>query len=48
MTTDTAGIGIPDSAPAREATGLLRDTTGPLPYGPSHRVHLLGALGRAE
>jgi len=39
-----ADIDIPDSALAREATELVRDTAGPLLYDHSRRVHLFGAL----
>ncbi|MBC9713204.1 HD domain-containing protein [Streptomyces sp. TRM66268-LWL] len=39
-----AGIEIPDSALAREAAELVRDTAGDLLYHHSRRVHLFGAL----
>ena len=39
-----ADIDIPDSALAKEATELVRDTAGPLLYDHSRRVHLFGAL----
>ncbi|SDK27664.1 HD domain-containing protein [Streptomyces indicus] len=44
MTTRIAGIEIPDSALAKEADELVRDTAGPLLYDHSRRVHLFGAL----
>ncbi|WP_329124394.1 HD domain-containing protein [Streptomyces sp. NBC_01465] len=44
MTTHIAGVEIPDSALAREATELVRDTAGPLLYDHSRRVYLFGAL----
>ncbi|MFI0975982.1 HD domain-containing protein [Streptomyces sp. NPDC021093] len=43
-TAGIAGIDIPDSALAREATELVRDTAGPLLYDHSRRVYLFGAL----
>ncbi|MFC9649678.1 HD domain-containing protein [Streptomyces sp. NPDC056937] len=39
-----AGIEIPDSALAKEATELVRDTTTPLLYDHSRRVFLFGSL----
>ncbi|MEW2548633.1 HD domain-containing protein [Streptomyces sp. NPDC047002] len=39
-----AGVEIPDSALAREATQLVRDTADPLVYDHSRRVFLFGAL----
>ena len=39
-----ADIEIPDSALAREATELVRDTTSPLLYDHSRRVFLFGSL----
>ncbi|MFG2679666.1 HD domain-containing protein [Streptomyces sp. NPDC048392] len=39
-----AGIGIPDSKLAREATALIRDTTPPLIFHHSRRVYLFGSL----
>ncbi|MFE1949864.1 HD domain-containing protein [Streptomyces sp. NPDC059524] len=44
MTTRIAGIEIPDSALAQEATELVRDTAGTLLYDHSRRVYLFGAL----
>ncbi|MGW7418268.1 HD domain-containing protein [Streptomyces sp. NPDC054863] len=44
MPTGIAGIDIPDSALAREATELVRATAGPLLYDHSRRVYLFGAL----
>ncbi|MFI6944142.1 HD domain-containing protein [Streptomyces sp. NPDC050418] len=44
MPTRIADIAIPDSALAREATELVRDTAGPLLYDHSSRVFLFGAL----
>ncbi|MFB7614612.1 HD domain-containing protein [Kitasatospora sp. NPDC056181] len=41
---ETAGVGIPDSRLAREATELVRDTSTELLYHHSRRVHLFGAL----
>jgi HD superfamily phosphodiesterase len=43
-TADTADITVPDSALAREAADLVRDTAGPLLYDHSSRVYLFGAL----
>ncbi|MFI6580405.1 HD domain-containing protein [Embleya sp. NPDC050493] len=39
-----ADVDIPDSALAKEATELVRDTAGPLLYDHSRRVYLFGAL----
>ena len=39
-----AGVSIPDSALAREATEMIRDTTTELIYHHSRRVYLFGAL----
>jgi hypothetical protein len=39
-----AGVRIPDSAPARDATTLIRDTTNELIYHHSRRVYLFGSL----
>jgi hypothetical protein len=44
MTTTIAGIAIPDSQLAREATDLVRDTETELLYHHSRRVFLFGAL----
>ncbi|KIF75202.1 diguanylate cyclase [Streptomyces sp. 150FB] len=44
MTERIAGIEIPDSGLANEATELIRDTTGPLLYAHSRRVFLFGSL----
>ncbi|WP_433545181.1 HD domain-containing protein [Streptomyces sp. CA-294286] len=44
MSTRIADIEIPDSALAREASDLVRDTAGPLLYDHSLRVFLFGAL----
>ena len=44
MTTTIAGIHIPDSAMARAATELIRDTEPDLLYNHSRRVFLFGAL----
>src|ERR1700712_5948090 len=44
MTTTIAGIRIPDSAMARAATELVRDTEPDLLYHHSRRVFLFGAL----
>lgn len=43
-TEQIAGISIPDSALAREATALIRDTTNELIYNHSRRVFLFGML----
>jgi HD superfamily phosphodiesterase len=42
--TSVAGIPIPDSTIAREATELLRDATGPLLFDHSRRVFLWASL----
>ncbi|MFJ4186688.1 HD domain-containing protein [Kitasatospora sp. NPDC089509] len=48
-TTETvAGVRIPDSALAREATELVRDAASPLIFDHSRRVYLFGALRGAE
>ena len=44
MSTTIAGVQIPDSQLAREATDLVRDTETPLLYHHSRRVFLFGAL----
>src|SRR5689334_11242923 len=44
MTEEIAGIKIPDSTLAREATELVRDAATPLVYHHSRRVYLFGAL----
>ncbi|NEB75023.1 HD domain-containing protein [Streptomyces sp. SID14478] len=44
MTPRIADVEIPDSALAKEATELVRDTAGPLLYDHSRRVFLFGAL----
>ncbi|MFD9326112.1 HD domain-containing protein [Streptomyces sp. NBC_00564] len=47
MTTDpnpVAGVSVPDTKLAREATELVRDTTSDLVYHHSRRVYLFGAL----
>ena len=44
MSTTIAGIGIPDSDLAREATHLVRDTETDLLFHHSRRVFLFGAL----
>ena len=44
MTETIAGIQIPDSALASEATELIRDTTTPLIFHHSRRVFLFGSL----
>lgn len=45
MTTETiAGVDIPDSELAREATALIRDTTNELVFNHSRRVYLFGML----
>ncbi|MGV9279997.1 HD domain-containing protein [Streptomyces sp. NPDC003730] len=47
MTETIAGMDIPDSALAREATELVRDTTPPLIFHHSRRVYLFGSLQAA-
>jgi HD superfamily phosphodiesterase len=44
MTTSVADVTVPDTALAREAAELVRDTAGPLLYDHSSRVYLFGAL----
>jgi HD domain len=44
MSTTIAGVHIPDSQLAREATDLVRDTETPLLFHHSRRVFLFGAL----
>ena len=44
--TTIAGIQIPDSMMAREATQLVRDTETELLYHHSRRVFLFGSLAR--
>ncbi|GHF76885.1 hypothetical protein FHX82_002647 [Amycolatopsis bartoniae] len=44
MTTEIAGIPVPDSALATEATELVRDATDDLLYHHSRRVFLFGSL----
>jgi HD superfamily phosphodiesterase len=44
MTETVAGIDIPDSALAREATELVREATGDLLFDHSRRVFLFGSL----
>lgn len=44
MTEVIAGVSIPDSALAREATELIRDTTNELIFNHSRRVFLFGTL----
>ncbi|MFE9676775.1 HD domain-containing protein [Streptomyces sp. NPDC006259] len=44
MTHIIAGVEIPDTAAIGEATGLLRETTGPLLFHHSRRVFLFGSL----
>ncbi|MGW6455984.1 HD domain-containing protein [Streptomyces sp. NPDC055078] len=41
---ETAGVPVPDTTLAREATELVRDTTSPLVYDHSRRVYFFGAL----
>ncbi len=43
-----AGVAIPDSEMAREATGLVRETESPLLFNHSMRVFLFGALAGAR
>lgn len=47
MAEKIAGIEIPDSRLAREATELVRDTTPPLLFHHSRRVYLFGSLQAA-
>lgn len=44
MSESIAGVGIPDSALAREATDLVREAASPLLFDHSRRVFLWGAL----
>jgi HD superfamily phosphodiesterase len=44
MTEEIAGVRIPDSTMAREATELVRDVASPLLFDHSRRVFLFGAL----
>ncbi|MET9480007.1 HD domain-containing protein [Streptomyces sp. NPDC006638] len=44
MPETVAGVEIPDSALAKEATELVRDTASPLLYDHSRRVFLFGSL----
>jgi HD superfamily phosphodiesterase len=44
MTEEIAGVRIPDSTMAREATELVRDVASPLVFDHSRRVFLFGAL----
>ncbi|GHH75838.1 phosphohydrolase [Streptomyces sulfonofaciens] len=44
MTENIAGVPIPDSALAREATDLIRETTTELIFHHSRRVYLFGSL----
>ncbi|MDO0929363.1 HD domain-containing protein [Streptomyces sp. TG1A-8] len=44
MTEKIAGVEIPDSELARDATELIRDTTPPLLFHHSRRVYLFGSL----
>ncbi|MFJ8229713.1 HD domain-containing protein [Streptomyces sp. NPDC094448] len=48
MTETIAGVRIPDSALAREATELVRDAAPPLLFDHSRRVFLFGALRGRE
>jgi hypothetical protein len=49
MTETIAGIRIPDSALAREATDLVREAASPLLFDHSRRVYLFGSLrGRQQ
>jgi hypothetical protein len=47
-TTSIAGVKIPDSKLAREATELVRDTESPLLFNHSTRVYYFGAIAGAE
>jgi HD domain len=47
-TTGIAGVKIPDSKLAREATELVRDTESPLLFNHSTRVYYFGALAGAK
>ncbi|GAA3127424.1 HD domain-containing protein [Streptosporangium carneum] len=44
MTETIAGVTVPDSALAREATELVREAASPLLYDHSRRVYLFGSL----
>src|ERR1700746_1817472 len=44
MSEDIAGVRIPDSKLAQEATGLLREYGTPLLFAHSLRVYLVGAI----
>jgi hypothetical protein len=44
MSEITAGVRIPDSALANDATNLIRDTTNELIFYHSQRVYLFGSL----
>jgi HD superfamily phosphodiesterase len=44
MTETVAGVTIPDSALAKEATELVREAASPLLYDHSRRVYLFGSL----
>jgi HD superfamily phosphodiesterase len=46
--TSIAGVKIPDSKLAREATELVRDTESPLLFNHSTRVYYFGALAGAR
>jgi HD domain len=46
--TSIAGVEIPDSKLAREATELVRDTESPLLFNHSTRVYYFGALAGAK
>jgi hypothetical protein len=48
MTDIIAGVEIPETAAVAEATGFLRDTTGPLIFHHSRRVFLFGSLHARE
>ncbi|MEU6125370.1 HD domain-containing protein [Streptomyces sp. NPDC047123] len=48
MSETIAGVRIPDSALAREATELVRETASPLVFDHSRRVYLFGALRGQE
>ncbi|MFF0462645.1 HD domain-containing protein [Streptomyces mexicanus] len=48
MTEKIAGVEIPDSKLAQEATELIRDTTPPLIFHHSRRVYLFGSLQAAS
>ncbi|MEU6658717.1 HD domain-containing protein [Streptomyces sp. NPDC046821] len=48
MTEVIAGVRVPDSALAREATELVRDAASPLLFDHSRRVFLFGALRGRE